>query len=283
MDILEDRYNGDIGLFNRVYQTTYGSFDDLRRGEVLSYPQWISGVLSGYADPPNREGADRLLADFEEVFEELAVQVYKVAFEEIRRHDKNHMILGGYVKDMTYPTRTWVRLAPYVDVLAPQDLSATNPVRAHIQATGRPALLSDQEFGNVYPLSVQCTPSTPGSVPEHVDRRVLYDLEAARIARDPGLIGVSFCACLFDQSHWNSTYDRGQPGFYTIDGDPKETDLLKVVTRVNEEMLESVRSPLDEASIDKIDRTFHETREAYRTIMRMRMKLLQKMNTENRP
>jgi hypothetical protein len=282
-DILEDRYNGDIGLFNRVYQTTYGSFDDLHRGEVLSYPQWIRGVLSGYADPPNREGADRLLADFEEVFEELAVQVYKVAFEEIRRHDKNHMILGGYVKDMTYPTRTWVRLAPYVDVLAPQDLSATNPVRAHIQATGRPALLSDQEFGNVYPLSVQGTPSTPGSVPELVDRRVLYDLETARIARDPGLIGVSFCACLFDQSHWNSTYDRGQPGFYTIDGDPKETDLLKVVTRVNAEMLESVRSPLDEASIDKIDRTFHETREAYRTIMRMRMKLLQKMNTENRP
>jgi hypothetical protein len=32
----------------------------------------------------------------------------------------------------------------------------------------------------------------------------------------------------------------------------------------------------DEASIDKIDRTFHETREAYRTIMRTRMKLLQK-------
>ena len=94
------------------------------------------------------------------------------------------------------------------------------------------------------------------------------------------MIGVSFCACLFDQSHWNSTYDRGQPGFYAIDGEPGEPDLLKVVTRVNADMMESVRSPLDEASIDKIDRTFHETRKAYRTIMRMRMKLLQKTNSE---
>ncbi len=221
-----------------------------------------------------------MLADFEEVFEELAVQVYKVAFDEIRRHDTNHMILGGYVKDMTYPTRTWVRLAPYVDVLAPQDLSAANPVGAHVKATGKPALLSDQEFGNVYPLSIQGTPFTPGSVPEHVDRRVLYDLEAARIARDPGMIGVSFCACLFDQSHWISTYDRGQPGFFAIDGEPGEPDLLEVVTRVNAEMMESVRSPLDEGTIDKIDRTFHETREAYRTIMRMRMKLLQKTKSE---
>ena len=110
---------------------------------------------------------------------------------------------------------------------------------------------------------------------------MLYELEAARIARDPGIIGVSFCACLFDQSHWTSTYDRGQPGFFAIDGEPGEPDLLKVVTRVNSEMMESVRSPLDEASIDKIDRTFHETREAYRTIMRMRMQLLQKMNPEN--
>jgi len=278
--ILERRYDGDIGQFNRIYQTSYGSFDDLRRGEVLSYPRWISGVLSGYADPPNREGVDRMLADFEEVFEELAVQVYKVAFDEIRRHDKNHMILGGYVKDATYPTRTWVRLAPYIDVLAPQDLSSTNPVRAHIEATGKPALLSDQEFGNVYPLSIQGTPFTPGSVPEHVDRRVLYDLEAARIARDPGMIGVSFCACLFDQSHWISTYDRGQPGFYAIDGEPGEPDLLEVVTRVNARVMESVHSPLDAAAIDKIDRAFHETRESYRTIMRMRMQLLQKTKSE---
>ncbi len=49
---------------------------------------------------------------------------------------------------------------------------------------------------------------------------------------------------------------------------------------MNAEMMEFVRSPLDEASLDKIDRAFHETREAYRTIMRMRMKLLQKTKSE---
>ena len=140
LGILEKRYGGDIGQFNRVYQTSYESLDDLRRSEALSYPQWISGV----AGPPNREGAGRLRADFEVVFEELAVQVYKVAFDEIRRHDKNHMILGGYVKDRIYPTRTWVRLARYVDVLSFQDFR--DPV-THLEdwheKTGKPVLLAD--------------------------------------------------------------------------------------------------------------------------------------------
>ena len=78
----------------------------------------------------------------------------------------------------------------------------------------------------------------------------------------------------------DGTEQSWQPGFYAIDGEPGEPDLLEVVTRVNGRMMASVRSPLDEASVDRIDRAFHETREAYRTIMRMRMQLLQKTKSE---
>ena len=70
-------------------------------------------------------------------------------------------------------------------------------------------------------------------------------------------------------------------GEFAIDGQPKEPDLLKVARRTNEQMMKSVRHPLDKASIETLDRTFHETRDAYRLIMRQRMQLLQKTATED--
>lgn len=84
-------------------------------------------------------------------------------------------------------------------------------------------MLSDQEFGNVYPLVLQGKTGAPGAVPDHVDRRALYDLLAVRIALDPDFIGVSYCAVLYDQSHWRRAYDRGQPGFFNIDGEPNRS------------------------------------------------------------
>ena len=281
LTLLRQRYDSDIAELNKVCQTSFPSFDELLSRGKLTYPGWLAPFQFGRGQLPDRPGAARILADAEAVFAEIVERLYKVAHIEIRKHDPNHMILGGYVKDWTYSKDVWVRIAPYVDLLAPQDLSDTNPVKAHVAATGLPVLMSVQEYGNVYPLALQGLPFTPGSVPDHVDRRVLYDLLADRIAGDPDMIGVSFCACLFDQSHWNSIYDRGQPGFYAIDGEPGQPDLLKLVTRVNAQMMESARSPLDEASIEEIDRTFHETREAYRTIMRM--KLLQKTKSEEQP
>ena len=63
-----------------------------------------------------------------------------------------------------------------------------------------PALLGDQEFGNVYTFALQGRMGTPGAVPDHVDRRVLYDLLAGRIAPDPDFIGVSFYPSMKRQS-----------------------------------------------------------------------------------
>ena len=154
-----------------------------------------------------------MLADAEALLGEVVEQVHKLAYTEIRKHDPNHMILGCYVKDWTYTREIWERVAPFVSVLAPQNLSAVTPIKPIVQALGMPAVLGDQEFGNVYALPLQGQNATPGAVPDHVDRRVLYNLLANRIACDPDFIGVSFCACLFDQSHWKSSYDRGQPGF----------------------------------------------------------------------
>jgi hypothetical protein len=185
------------------------------------------------------------------------------------------MILGCYVKDWTYTKGIWERVAPYVSVLAPQNLSAVNPIKPIVESIGLPAVLGDQEFGNVYALPLQGHNATPGAVPDHLDRRVLYDLLADRIARDPNFVGVSFCACLFDQSHWQSSYDRGQPGFFTIDGESK-SDLVKTVQSANAQMMALVRQPQDEESIAVLNHAFHETKNAYQHIMQGRKQLLQK-------
>ena len=81
-----------------------------------------------------------------------------------------------------------------MDALGPQDLSDVNPIKPSVEATGVPSILSDQEFGRVYPLDLQGKTGAPGGVPDHFDRRDLFDLLLDRIARDPDFIGVSFCA-----------------------------------------------------------------------------------------
>jgi len=273
LDILEQRYDGDIRQFNAVYKKNFKSFDDLRKNGLVSYPEWITFVKWGRASIPDIVGADRMLADAEALLGELVEKVYELAYTEIRKYDRNHMILGCYVKDFTYTEGIWKRITPYVDVLAPQGLSDVNPIKPIVEATGLPALLSDQEFGNVPPLTLQGTVKAFGAVPDLVDRCVLYDLLANRIACDPDFVGVSFCAVLFDNSHWVQAYDRVQPGFFTIDGEPK-LDLCRTVHDANVRMMELVRRPLDEESIKVLDDDFHKTRDAYRLVMRKRKEFL---------
>ncbi len=185
------------------------------------------------------------------------------------------MVFGSYVKHTTYTKGIWKRIAPYIDALGPQDLSDVNPIKPSVEATGVPAMLSDQEFGNVYPLALQGKTGAPGAVPNHVDRRVLYDLLAGRIARDPDFIGVSYCAVLYDQSHWRRAYDRGQPGFFNIDGEPNQS-LVETVRNANQRMLDSVREPLDNTAIGELHDSYYETKAAYRRIMEQRFALLKK-------
>ena len=275
LGLLKERYNDDITQFNSVYDTDFKSFGDLRENASIEYPQWVTFVRRGQVSVPDKIGSDKMLADAEALFGELVEQVYKLAHTEIRKHDQNHMILGCYVKDWTYTKGIWERVAPYVSMLAPQNLSAVNPIKPIIETIGLPAVLSDQEFGNVYALPLQGHNATPGAVPDHLDRRVLYDLLADRIARDSNFVGVSFCACLFDQSHWQSSYDRGQPGFFTIDGESK-SDLVKTVQSANAQMIELVRQPQDEKQITALNQTFHQTKNAYEHIMQRRRQLLQK-------
>ena len=248
-------------------ERTYQSFDELRDKGGIAYP---TGYFT-YSRNPN------IAADQEALIAEIVVQVNRLGHAEIRKVDSNHMVLGCYVKGVTYSAELWKRITPYIDVLAPQHFSETHKINPVVESTGLPALLSDQVFGNVYPESLLKLGRTPGPVPDHLDRRVLYHLLSRRLAADPDFIGVSFCACLHDNSHTVAAYDRGQPGFFTIDNEPRSRTIDTVMME-NDFIYQHVRRPMNELAIKKLDEEYHEANAHYRAIAGQRTRFLQKTN-----
>ena len=264
---LEKRYDGDIQKLNAVYGKTYQSFDELRKKAGIAYP-------TGYFTySKNRD----IAADQEALIAEIVVRVNKLGHDEIRKVDSGHMVLGCYVKGVTYSADLWKRITPYIDVLAPQHFSETHKINPVVERTGLPALLSDQVFGNVYPEALLRLGRTPGPVPDHLDRRVLYHLLSRRLAADPDFIGVSFCACLHDNSHTVAAYDRGQPGFFTIDNEPR-SKTIETAMESNAFIYQHIRQPMNETAIKRLDEEYHETIEHYRAIAGQRNRFLQKTN-----
>lgn len=263
ISILEKRYGGDIEKLNTVYEKDYQSWDDLRQKGGITWPE---GYLQ-YSNNPT------IAADQRALLEEIIETVHVLGHTEVRKVDSNHMILGCYVKGSTYSAELWARLKPYIDVLAPQHFSPTHKIKPIVKSTELPAMLSDQVYGNVYPEPLLKSGRTPEPVPDHLDRRVLYHLLSRRLAADPDFIGVSFCACLHDNSHWFQPYDRGQPGFFTVDNEPR-SKTIETAQESNAFIYRSVRRPLGETAIGKLDDEYHKTIEHYRAIARMRMLLL---------
>ncbi|MBA7547425.1 hypothetical protein ES705_39847 [subsurface metagenome] len=99
---------------------------------------------------PETPGSQEMYDDAQALLGEIVEQVYQLAYEEIRKYDQNHMIYGSYVKEATFTTEIWQRVAPYIDVIAPQHVSKVFPIEPIVELLGKPALISDQPLGNVY-------------------------------------------------------------------------------------------------------------------------------------
>jgi len=263
-DVLEKRYGDDFDALNEIYGTEHSSWASVRRDGGIAYPTRMF----------LRNKNERRAADQDALLAEIVERVHQLAHTEIRKLDKHHMIFGCYVKGSTYPPEIWQRITPFIDVLAPQHFSPTNKIKPVSEQTGLPVLLSDQVFGNVYPEALLGSNRTPSPVPGHLDRRVLYHLLSRRIAADSDFIGVSFCACLHDNSHCFQPYDRGQPGFYTVDNEPRGKTIA-TATEANAFIYKSLRKPLGPAGIRKLDEDYHRTVEFYKGIALKRKQLLQ--------
>ncbi|MEM9018672.1 MAG: hypothetical protein AAGC68_16810, partial [Verrucomicrobiota bacterium] len=273
LGILEERYEGEIDELNAVYKTDFESFDTLKESGSLTYPAWIKSYKSGHVSLPSKSGSEKLFEDSQALYGEIMEQTYRLTYEAVHRHDSNHLIFGSYVKEASLTAENWKRIAPYIDVITPQHVSKVFPIGPIVEALDKPALISDQPFGNVYPLPLLNARSAPGAVPDHIDRLVLYEILANRISRDPHFIGVDFCAVLFDQSHEDKAYEIGQPGFYTIWGEPKEP-LCRTVRAFNKKMVGNLGEPLNPSEVEALDQKFHETLARYREVVRDRKTFL---------
>ena len=65
-------------------------------------------------------------------------------------------------------------------------------------------------------------------------------------------------------------YDRGQPGFYNIDNEPR-SKTVETAKAANAFICSSVRHPRDEAAIKALDDNYHKTIEHYQAIAHKRM------------
>ena len=224
---------------------------------------------------PQTKGAQEIFDDAQALLGEIIEQVYRLGHEAIRKHDQNHMTFGAYVKEATLTKEMWVRVAPYIDVIAPQHVSKPFPIEPIVKLLGKPALISDQPLGNVYTPGLLIAKKAHGPVPDHIDRLVLYDLLASRISKDPDFIGIDVCGVLFDQSHPNKASELGQPGFYTIDGEPKQP-LYRTAQKLNHSVLENVLAPPDIETAKTLDTKYHEVLTRYRQVMSDRKVFLKK-------
>jgi hypothetical protein len=69
-------------------------------------------------------------------------------------------------------------------------------------------------------------------------------------------------------------YDRGQPGFFTIDNEPR-SKTVETARESNAFIYLSVRRPRNETAIKKLDDDYHKTIEHYKAIAQKRKMLLQ--------
>jgi hypothetical protein len=180
----------DIRQFNRVYKTSFPSFDELLNSENWSSVKKDAGVEDG--------GDNRVfLLDIVERY-------YNVACGAIRKFDPNHLILGDIINAQTPPPDDLVSLITrHTDLLAYQ-FYGTYDEQSHIldrwsKLTGKPLFHADSCF------SVPCKemPAPIGAVCPNQEVRAHRFLDfATRVFARPDFIGWNWCGWVDAWSAW---------------------------------------------------------------------------------
>ena len=275
MNILEERYEGDIEKFNKVYGSNFESFRALAKNGDLAYPKWIKRVKFGHIEMPDTYGAEDMYEDFQALLGEMVTEVYRLGHDAMKKHDPNHLLFGSYVKEATLTMDMWRRVNPYIDIISPQHISKVFPVTPIVKELNKPALLSDQPLGNVYSPALLVSKGAYGPVPDYIDRLVMMDILAEKISHDPNYIGAQFCACLVDQSHPDKAYELGQPGYFTIEGEAKPL-LCRTTKKINKKIKQNVLTPPYIELANTLLKEYYETYKAHNKVVNDRKEFLKK-------
>ena len=255
VDVLIDRYNNDAEEFNRVYGTSLKQIADLKQTEELAFDD----AMERRNYPKIRETLDpRQVEDFEAILSHMAVTLYKIGHTAIRRWDTNHLIFGSFVKEFALSTESFKAAAPYMDMIAPQHVNQDVSVHDLAEAAELPILISDEYFGWHYPGDVG---SRHAGLVSHDARAEVYKANLMRHYKDPQVLGVTYCACMYDQG--GATLKKNnQNGFYDIQGNPREK-LIEAVTEINHAVYTHSPYPATPEELEVLDKTLYDTWQKY--------------------
>ena len=244
VDVLKKQYDNDVAAFNEVYGTSLAAIDDLKTSETLSYEKQYE--RRNY--PKVRESLDpKRLADFEAIIQHMCVTLYRIGHDAIRKHDSNHLILGSFIKEWALDADSWKAAAPYVDMIAPQHINESIDVNELAEAADLPIVYSDEYFGFHYPKALG---NMHAGVKSHDARGEIYHANLMRHYKDPKVLGVTYCACMFDQGG-NTLAKGNQNGFYDLQGHPRP-GLINQVTRLNHEVYEHATRPATPGQLEEL-------------------------------
>jgi hypothetical protein len=254
VDVLIKKYGDDVAAFNKVYGTSLMNLDDLKDTEIHAYEK----AYERRNFPKVRAALDeKILGDFEAIIQHMCVTLYRIGHDAIRKHDTNHLILGSFIKEWALDAESWAAAAPYVDVMAPQHVNRDIDVNAIARAIDKPIIFSDEYFGFHFPIAGM----GHAAVKSHDARGEIYRANLMRHFKDPQCIGVTYCACMFDQGG-NTLAKGNQNGFYSLDGEPR-TKLIDAVTEINGQWVQETVNPADEAGLKALDAKLWETWDQY--------------------
>ncbi len=245
VDVLIKRYGNDAKKFNAVYGTSLKQIVDLKRSEELTCEK----AYQRRYYPVIRKGLNEWkLQDFEAIIQHLCVTLYKIGHSAIRRYDEKHLILGSFIREWALNTESLKLAAPYVDMLGPQQVNRYIPVNKIAAEVNLPIIFSDEYFGFHYPVKGG---NMHAGLVSHDARGEVYRANLMGHFKDAQTLGVTYCACLFDQGG-ETLKKNNQNGFYSIEGQPR-TGLIGAVTKINRAVYQHAPNPVSPAELKKLD------------------------------
>lgn len=255
VDFLASRYKNSVSKFNKIYGLSLSEISDLKEKEVLEYDEIFE--MRNY-EGTKKELNSSQLTDFEAIIAHMCVSLYKIAHDAIRKYDTNHLIFGSFVKEWALSPESWKAAAPYIDMIAPQHVNRDISHFAAAEAAGLPVLMSDDYFGNYY------ASGHPGhaGLTSHEARGEVYKANLMRQYKDPMVVGVTYCAGMWDQSGLYTNGWKVENGFIDIHGNRRE-ELMQEVTKINKEVYMHAKNPASAGELKMLDQVLYYTWDKY--------------------
>ena len=254
-DLLDERYNGNVKQFNKVYGMNLKKISDLKTKALMTYETEF-----GRANYPavGKKLNQRKLDDFNAIVAHMCIHLYKMAHKAIRRYDNNHMILGSFIKEWALTGEAWKAAAPYLSMIAPQHWNESINISDLSDAAGLPMIVSDEDVGFHYPNNKG---NLYKGLTSHDARGEIYQATLMRHYKDPRTMGATFCMCLYDQEL--AVVDKDQEtGIYTIDGKPRNK-MISLIREINTEVYKHSPHPASDKELAALDDTLRGLWEEY--------------------